>query len=53
MQAKPTPLEIEERAVVNARARSGTAKKWTVHALTVKPTHVHVLATLLPATRDQ
>lgn len=45
------PLTVDERALVKAEIPFWHHKKWLVHAATVMPEHVHVLATPLEARR--
>ncbi len=49
---KPAPLAREERAVVRECLFFWRGQKWCLRAFTVKPTHVHIIAQMLPAAPD-
>ena len=49
----PAPLGPEDRALVKAEILFWRHVRWRVHALTVMPTHVHVLATPLEESPGQ
>ncbi len=46
---KPAPLTPPERAVVTAQVLYWYLRKWDLMALVVKPTHVHLVPSPLPA----
>jgi putative transposase len=50
MLLKILPLGIQERSITKATILFWHRKKWFVHALSVMPTHSHILATPMEAT---
>ncbi len=52
-RASALPLRQEERAIVRREILYWHGKRWNVHALTVMPDHVHVLATPLEQSPGQ
>ena len=53
MPPRGTPLDAVERNLVKQEILFWHHRKWHVHALSVMPTHVHVLATPLEAGRGE
>jgi REP element-mobilizing transposase RayT len=49
----PRPLSPDERQVVKGAILFWHGRKWTAHALTVMPDHVHILATPLEASKGR